>query len=400
MVHLTKRERDELKAKGLWLSKKREKPVAFDGQAEFCRAAEEANRVVPFAHEATPVFNAQRFTMSIDPLMFPVHLQQMYNHVADNDIHGISESEEVNPKNRFAEAYIVNMADRIMDTHGLESLTEDHLIPTPRLVTGAYGILEEFGAVHDRGIVAEYSDPASLVRKLLWCAEQIREGENPDTVAERIWLPISPDDGDSKHTIAILLTGYLRDHGINVPFHSVKGSLFSDVRPECLDPQSLQALTLDNTEFVMRFFTKFKNETEFHRSFGTGGIVDFLAALGLNWRNPHPCDLGFHRSYSILVEDAYNRWKDHPQLQDPMPGQGGLSQVIDFTNDGDPIVPATLVDVEPIIVAETCSIPVLAQGSARDTVKCQLKYCFPDLGSEPLEIVKKASSFQPIYDIS
>lgn len=391
MPKLTKRQRDALKASGEWTGTNIS-GTPFNGAFEFARLAAEANQTpvpsvpdnwAPPAHAPFQITldhemfgeAAERFAQSGD---FYEYVDEMY----DGSPTGTTSD------GCFFDALMQNAASRVIHSSGLSEVSNTWQIPDLPVPKEAGSFLEYMGAFEDdKGLSADYIDPSSLTKTLLWCAEQCVDTESAFEAISRMWLPTSPNDGNFQQIMANRLAKYLHKHGVYVGISQLSKTIQTGVIPDCVE-KLIDKLPDEHKELIPQIFWTHKDAPAFHKFFGSKEFQPILDELGLKWKNPSPTHLCFNRSIRDLTKRAVQRWEKRKfytnsdsvfgsDVNESFPHGSPLQLILRSKEKGECYAPKGFATQEDIMQAYSHSTHAVVVGPELDLVSFKFNPMLP-----------------------
>lgn len=304
MARLSKSKRDALKDAGQWNSSKERYLAKLTGVEMFVKAAAEANPIpVPFSHVKQVV--------EVEVTPSPTSILSTFDEIIENGGMEIAARiypgrDELESVSHMQSAFLVNVAERIMDTHGVEEVSS-HKLPEIGLPSFLSELLKPIGACIGSTHHVRYSDVPSIAKALLWCSLSSDEPDGLMRGIQRLWLPTVASGGHSDHILSVLLCDYFTRKGVNVGVHDFRGYIFSGLWPKRYS-ELMGHVPDEHLEVFPQLFWSYKDAPHFHKFIGSKEMLSFLKLLNLDWSEPSPTHLCFNKSLRDLTVLVEKKW--------------------------------------------------------------------------------------------
>lgn len=399
MPRLTKKARDELKARGEWKSVS-VTTQKFDGALEFCRLAAEANKdPVPnlpkgwhVQEPRGPVFTpdcevigeaADKFLSSGD---FYEYVDEAYSPAKDED---------VTPDGCFFDAMMLCAANRMISTSGLSEASETWGIPDLTIPREYAGWFQYLGAFDQDDVHARLIDPMSMAKSFMWAATFCGDAHKARAAVDRLWLPTGQSDNHTRLSVAIGLKDGLFKEEHDVGIDGLLVSLFSGVIPIEVR-NAIDRLPAVHRENVPLLFRMYKDGPHFHKFIGSKAFSATLKEIGLKWEDPSTAHLCMHKSFRDLCKEAERRWEkrgfDNPL--NPTFGDinrsapfGSRLQLVRFSGEGECFFQGSDISAEEIVEAKSFRTSSLVYGGVPSLATFRFN---PDVPLSSFEEVPRA----------
>jgi len=306
MARLSKSKRDALKADGKWNFSKQAYIQGLTGAEIFAQAAAAANPTpIPFAH-------VRLDTAVVEVTPVPSTVSGCFDDVL-SIADGISFAQKVYPGAEASEcfanmqsAFLVDVAARIMQTHGVE-VVGSHQLPEVGLPDFLFELLKPIGACYGNDYSIECSDVPSIVKSLLWASTFDYDMVASSLAIQRSWLPTVTTGGHTDHLLSVRFAELFKSLNIDIGIEDLRGCFFSGVIPAKVS----RVLGLSSWAYKKAFtelFKSFKDAPGFYKNVTTTGALELLQSVGFSWSSPSPLHLCLNKHMQDLIFMVEKKW--------------------------------------------------------------------------------------------
>lgn len=150
-------------------------------------------------------------------------------------------------------------------------------------------------------------DFTATVKSLVRAADAISTGDDYRVHLARLWLPTSPDDGNTSFVVAFKLHEWFLRKGFHVSVEEMVSHVFKGSIPACVSVH-FSELEAAASNFIARLFKAYSTERQFIGLFSDEIGVLALSELGLSLGQSEPDDLNFRMSVCKTASRVHTLW--------------------------------------------------------------------------------------------
>jgi hypothetical protein len=282
-------------------------------------------------------------------------------------------------RNDLVSSALLRLAQQLVHSHVNMNLPQGDFAPVAssdvRVPASISAYLSQFGefAVPALGTRHLFRDYENMVKKVVFTAGEVRS-RGPNGAMYRLWLPMSPGDGNTKLVIASRLADFLRNAEVSILPTVLEDAVLSGEVPDAWEgiksflgdePGEGEVDTRDRFDFL---FKAYGDVGQFLTAFTTPVASGVLAELSLPWPSPS----AGHLNWQYNVKSEFTRLADIWARK-----SAAYSQFFEMTSAQTSRPSATGSQSQMAIVSDVESVTVVKTHLALSAPEFSLVACFP-----------------------